>query len=168
MKPAQHTEPRDAYEENTQVEFERYFKNQLSPWTQDDLKLECEDCGVKSEDVSNLTFTHSYPRRPRYFDLCGKCYDKRTTESSGESKDEDVAEIAEPASKGDIKAILQMAALQIKALRTFPVDQRIAELEKLLADKPEVAPGMEPAYEAYRARLQAELDIARSPTTPSQ
>jgi hypothetical protein len=45
-------------------------------------------------------------------------------------------------------------------LRTFPLDQRIARLEELLADKPEIAPGMEPAYEAYRDALQKELDNA--------
>jgi len=152
------TEPPDAYSENTQVEFERYFRNQLSPWTQDDLKLECEDCGLKSEGVSNRHFSHSYPEPDEDFDLCGKCYDKRATESSGESKDENIAEIAEPASKADVNMILQTAALQIKVLRLLPVDQRIAKLEELLAEKPEIAPGMEPAYEAYRAQLQVELD----------
>jgi uncharacterized protein YbaP (TraB family) len=57
---------------------------------------------------------------------------------------------------------LQSAALQIRALRTLPVDQRISELEKLLAEKPEVAPGMELAYEAYRRALQKALDEAKA------
>jgi hypothetical protein len=34
-------------------------------------------------------------------------------------------------------------------------------LEEMLADKFEVAPGMEPAHEAYRALLQKELDKAK-------
>ena len=53
-------------------------------------------------------------------------------------------------------------ALQIKVLRAFPLDQRIAKLEELLADKSEVAPGMEPAYEAYRGVLQKELENAKA------
>lgn len=145
-------DPEDCWDENPQVMYERYFKAHLSPWTVEDLKLECADCGVKSEDVSD----HYVEGEGEHRDLCEKCYDKRPTESSGESKH--AVEIAEPASKGDIKAMLQSAALQIKVLRTFPLDQRIAKLEELLANKPEVAPGMEPAYEAYRAVLQKSLD----------
>lgn len=92
--------------------------------------------------------------------LCAKCCDKRTTESSEESEDADST--AEPASKADIRVIPQTAALQIIALRLFPVDQRIIEIEKLLAEKPTVAPGMELAWEAYRGVLQKELDKAKA------
>jgi hypothetical protein len=111
-------------------------------------------------EVYRRRFSHPYPQQDELFYLCEKCYNKRTTESSGESKDAD--EIAEPASKGDIRAILQTAALQIKVLGTFPLDQRIAKLEELLANKPQVAPGMEPAYEAYEGVLQKELDNAKA------
>lgn len=97
-----------------------------------------------------------------YANLCGKCHDKRATESNGESKDADVASVAEPPSKGDIRAILQSARLIIRTLKGLPVDQRIAKLEELLANKPEVAPGMEPAYEAYRGVVQKELDNAKA------
>lgn len=152
-------EPTSVWDHNDQVEFERYLKNQLSLWTEDDLKLECEDCGVESEDVSNRHFSHPYPENDENLDLCEKCYNKRTNEPTGES--EDVNPIAEPASKRDISVILQTAALQVKVLRTFPVDQRITKLEELLADKPTVAPGMEPAWEAYRDVLQKELDNAK-------
>jgi hypothetical protein len=151
------TEPADYFDGNPEVAYERYFKNMLSPWTLQDLKLKCEDCGKLSEEVSN----HYFDEEEEYLDLCEKCYDKRTTESSGESKDADLAGVAEPASKDDARAILQGAALQIKVLRTFPIDQRIARLEELLADEVEVAPGMEPAYEAYRTILREELDRLR-------
>jgi hypothetical protein len=57
-------------------------------------------------------------------------------------------------SKGDISAILQTAALQINVLGTLSIDQRIAKLEELLANNPDVAPRMEAAYEAYRGVLQ--------------
>ena len=60
-------EPPDHYEDNDQIEFERYFKNQLAPWTEEDLKLECEDCGVRGENV--------YGRDGA--DLCNKCNKKR-------------------------------------------------------------------------------------------
>ena len=153
-------EPENYWEDNQQIEFERYFKNQLSPWTLEDLKMECVDCHVKSEDVSNRYFSHPYPESSENLDLCEKCYSKRITESTGESKDTD--EDAEPASKGDVRVMLQTAALTIKVLRTLPIDQRITRLEELLADKPEVAPGMEPAYEAYRGVLQKELDSVKA------
>jgi hypothetical protein len=153
-------EPEDCWDENPQVEFERYFKSQLKPWTQDDLKLECEECGVKSEEVSNHTFTHPYPQETERIDLCQECYDKRLNESTGES--EDANSIAEPASKGDIRATLQSAGLIIRTLKLLPLDQRIAKLQELLDDKPDVASGMEPALEAYRAVLQKELDNAKA------
>jgi len=77
------TEPADAWDKNPQVEYERYFRNQLVPWTQNDLKLECEDCGVRSENVSNRYFEEQ--RGPKYellkegeaVNLCSKCYHKR-------------------------------------------------------------------------------------------
>jgi hypothetical protein len=153
-------EPDTIWSENAEVEFERHFQIFLAPWSKEDLKLKCEDCGVESEEVSNHTFTYPYPRDTEYFDLCKKCYDKRTTESNGENQE--VGPVAEPASKRDISVILQTAALSIKALRTFPVDQRIAKLEDMLADKFEVAPGMEPAWEAYRDVLQKELNNAKA------
>jgi len=153
-------EPQDVYDDNPQVEFERYFKNQLSLWTQDDLKLKCEDCGVESEGVSNRRFVYAYPKSNEYYDLCEKCYGKRTTESNGESSV--VKDVPQPASKADIRVILQAAGLQIKTLKLLPLVQRIVELEKLLAENPTVAPGMEPALEAYREVLQKELDEAKA------
>jgi hypothetical protein len=61
-------EPEDVWDRWPQVAFERYFKDKvLSPWTLDDLKLKCRDCGFESEDV--------YVRDA--VDLCDKCYAKR-------------------------------------------------------------------------------------------
>jgi hypothetical protein len=102
--------------------------------------------------------------------LCEKCFtakypnlpiqdDEQEEEASTRTETKDVNH---PASKGDISAMLQSAALQIKVLRTFPVDQRIAKLQELLAEKPEVALGMKPAWEAYRGVLQKELDNAKA------
>jgi hypothetical protein len=91
-------EPEDCWSKNPQIMFERYFNYYLSPWRESDLKLECEDCGVKSEDVSNHTFTHPYPNSTEHIDLCEKCYNKRTTQSSEESENAD--QTVEPASKG--------------------------------------------------------------------
>ncbi len=42
---------------------------------------------------------------------------------------------------------------------------RIAKLEEMLADKVQVAPGMEPAYAAYRTLLQKELENAKENST---
>lgn len=112
------------------------------------------------EDVFNRRFSHPYPKPDEYYNLCEKCYDKKTAESSGESTD--VADTAEPASKGDIRAMLQSARLIIRTLAGLPLDQRIVKLEELLANKPEVASGMEPAYDAYRDVFQKELDNAKA------
>jgi len=112
-------DPGDHYDGNDDAAFfERDFKNfLLRPWTSNDLKLVCEDCGTRSENVWYYTSDGDIQM---YANLCGKCYNKRTTESNGENQE--VGPVAEPASKRDISAILQTAALSIKALRTFPVD----------------------------------------------
>jgi len=47
-------------------------------------------------------------------------------------------------------------------LKSYPLDQQIAKLVKLLADKADVTPEMEPALAAYRAKLQMELDRAKA------
>jgi hypothetical protein len=46
-------------------------------------------------------------------------------------------------------------------LDPFPIGQRIFNLAELLADKPETAPEMEPAYETCNAVLQKEFGIAK-------
>ena len=61
---------------NQQVEYERYFKSQLSPWTEDDLKLKCEGCGSESEDVSFRTGDNLW------VNLCEGCYAKREAENA--------------------------------------------------------------------------------------
>lgn len=53
------------------------FQEFLSPWTKQDLKLKCEDCGLESEEVSTRRIYHQY-EADEYFDLCEKCYEKRT------------------------------------------------------------------------------------------
>jgi uncharacterized protein YbaP (TraB family) len=83
---------------------------------------------------------------------------QRRLDDESEDTDEDAVDSAISASKDVIRVIQQTAANQIKALSTLPLDQRISKLEELLANKFEVAPGMEPAYEAYRGMLQKALD----------
>ena len=62
----------------------------------------------------------------------------------------------------DARAILQSAALQIKVLRTYPLEERIAKLESLLIENVQVAQGMERPYELYKAAIQRELDDAKA------
>lgn len=80
-------EPDDVYAGNSQVEYERYFRSLLSPWTQQDLKLKCEDCGVESEEVYRRTFSHPYPQDDEHFYLCDKCLGKRTAKQTSESEE---------------------------------------------------------------------------------
>jgi hypothetical protein len=49
------------------------------------LKLKCEDCSVKSEDVSD----HYIETEEEHLDLCEKCYEKRTAQEKPEDKTED-------------------------------------------------------------------------------
>lgn len=77
-------EPPDLYDGSDQVEFERYFKRILSPWTLDDLKLECEDCGALTEEVTQRTISHPSSEEAEYLELCKKCYEKRTEGSENE------------------------------------------------------------------------------------
>jgi len=72
-------EPSDAYNGNQEVEFERAFKTFMAPWTAEDLKLKCIDCGLESEEVTNRRFYHKFTSDD-YFDLCNKCYEKRKGE----------------------------------------------------------------------------------------
>lgn len=78
-------EPPDHWEGNDQIEFERYFKNQLLPWTLEDLKLKCADCKVKTEDVTYREFADIYDPKPPWgivvrserANLCPECTAKR-------------------------------------------------------------------------------------------
>jgi hypothetical protein len=69
------TEPPDYYDGNPQIMFERDFQTFLAPWTRQDLKLKCEDCGTLSDEVSTRA-GHYQGEKDR--DLCDKCYEKRT------------------------------------------------------------------------------------------
>lgn len=94
-------EPPDSWDENPQIMFERWFRDQLSPWTQQDLKLKCEDCGVESEDTTNRHFPREHASDD-YFDLCEKCYEKRTVK---EEKSDD-SESGEPISNQEAMNVL--------------------------------------------------------------
>ena len=69
-------EPPDVYNGNNEVEFERAFKTFMAPWTREDLKLKCADCGLESEEVSTRQIQHKFDPDD-YFDLCIGCYEKR-------------------------------------------------------------------------------------------
>jgi hypothetical protein len=51
-------------------------------------------------------------------------------------------ESPESVSTQDVKVLRQSARLIIRTLKGLPLDQRIAKLEELLANKSEVAPGI--------------------------
>jgi hypothetical protein len=76
-------EPPDSWDENPQVEYERYFRGQLSPWTERDLKLTCADCSVESEEVSHRHFQELKDSHWKTIveaedaDLCPQCVEKR-------------------------------------------------------------------------------------------
>lgn len=83
-------EPEDSWDENPQIMFERYFKSQLSPWTEQDLELECEDCKVSSDEVSNRHFPGKYEnyvevKSAEDIDLCPNCYTERQAKEAEEA-----------------------------------------------------------------------------------
>ena len=90
-------------------------------------------------------------------ELCEACYRKYSSKKPDNAESED-ADVAKAATKGDITAIVQGAGLTIKLLRTLPIDERIAKLEELLAEKLETTSEMEPALDAWKGVLQKELD----------
>jgi hypothetical protein len=57
----------------------------LSPWSQERLELECEDCGESSQEVSSRYFSSRFGPDERC-DLWEKCYAKREAK---EPKEED-------------------------------------------------------------------------------
>ena len=84
-------EPPDSYDGNDQVEFERYFKRILAPWSEDDLKLKCESCHREREDVSTRHIPHE-DGDDEYIDLCDKCYEKRPADNAGSGEEGDSSE----------------------------------------------------------------------------
>jgi ssDNA-binding Zn-finger/Zn-ribbon topoisomerase 1 len=82
------TEPQDFWDSNQQVMYEREFKRQLAPWTLEDLKLQCEDCKVESEDVEYHNFPRLEDKHWREVvpketaNLCPQCADKRAAARS--------------------------------------------------------------------------------------
>lgn len=74
-------------ETNGLIVFERDFQHLVQErWGPDDLKLECEDCGIISEDVYNRNFPGEWVGNEltddEELELCDKCYEKRTDEAS--------------------------------------------------------------------------------------
>lgn len=85
------TEPQDFFDGNPEIEFERAFQRFLSPWTREDLKLKCQDCGVSIEEVSTRRIITRQDIIPDYvdLDLCPSCYAKRKAAEPPEPQDEE-------------------------------------------------------------------------------
>jgi hypothetical protein len=82
-------EPSDCWDGNSDVMYERYFKQQMRPWTLDDLKLTCEDCGRCNEDVATRRFPAAeYYLDDEYAGLCSRCYEKRLVKATREIEEE--------------------------------------------------------------------------------
>jgi hypothetical protein len=166
-------EPPDHWEGNDQIEFERYFKNQLSPWTLQDLKLKCVDCGVKNEDVSERYIPeeqdehYNVTKESERVDLCPACLKKRSIKDIEETEEDQEDEEETPGStatgsNASERTMIQTARLYLKALKGLPLERQIADLEGRLSENMQVAPGMEQAYQAYRGLLQKALDEAKA------
>jgi hypothetical protein len=90
-------EPDDVYARNAQVEYERYFRSLLTAWTREDLKLECEDCGVDSEDVSHHNFQEIRDEdwkivlKEEGADLCPQSVEKRETARQQKAKEHGIS-----------------------------------------------------------------------------
>jgi hypothetical protein len=79
-------EPCDFYsdDDNPEVAFERSFNWAMTPWTREDLKLTCKECGKDSEEVWTRNFPgkseDSFPfneiKPAENIDLCNECYEE--------------------------------------------------------------------------------------------
>ena len=76
------------YDGDHLIMFEREFQAFLSPWSQEDLKLKCEDCGVESQEVSMRRFYRAYVSDV-YARLCPDCYRKRLAKEPTEKQQEE-------------------------------------------------------------------------------
>jgi Cdc6-like AAA superfamily ATPase len=67
-------------EPESEVEFERTFRNMLRLWRVEDLRLECEECGRVSERVSSRTVRVGFDplggEQTEDQDLCDPCFRK--------------------------------------------------------------------------------------------
>jgi hypothetical protein len=72
-------EPGNVWDYNAQIEYERLFASFLRPWKSEWLKLECKDCGEKSEEVRNREIKHGSGWNATYehTNLCPSCHEKR-------------------------------------------------------------------------------------------
>jgi hypothetical protein len=180
------TEPGGFYDGNPQVMYERDFETFLAPWTQEDLKLTCEDCNKHSEDVSTRHFSipREYYNDDEYYDLCTKCYGKRAakderTDESGSSQpapEEDTVSLdsgLEAAMTGAVHNTIMLVRLdghspaeKIKTLEDFKAS--ICQTAKENRSEHVLAPGLV-MLDMEIQRLQAEAgkgqDAAGTPTT---
>ena len=153
-------EPANVYSGNAEVMFERDFKRLLEPWTLEDLKLECEDCGVQSEGVFSRSFekqvslgigdvmTTETERR----DLCSRCYEKRTAkdERTDESESNELiseGSALEGAMTDGVRNIIRLArsdgdspAEKIKMLEEFKA--HLVTIAYSHASGPNIEPGV--------------------------
>jgi len=140
------TEPPEYYtsNRNTNVMFERDFEAFLTPWTREDLKLECEDCGKESEEVSMRQFLHEY-EADEHFDLCDRCYEKRIAKDTDESEEGSEAsdpvptlkESAEMQGEGNVNSTMSEAVTGLveNTIRAVTLEARSPlEMVKMLED----------------------------------
>ena len=146
-------EPANVYSGNAQVMFERDFKRLLEPWTLEDLKLECEDCGAESEGVISRSFEKQVPfgvgdmmtTETEHHDLCSRCYAKRTAKDTDESEESSEAsdpasilkEFAETQGEGSVDITMSEAVTGLvgNTIRAVTLEARSpAEMVKMLED----------------------------------
>jgi hypothetical protein len=178
------TEPADYYSGNSEVMFERDFKAVLKPWTQQDLKLECEDCGKESEEVSTRQFPREY-QADECFDLCDRCYEKRTAKDTDESEERSEAsdpvpilkEFAETQGEGNVNSTMSEAVTGLvgNTIRAVTLEARSPlEMVKMLqefkahlvktahshASRDNIEPGVA-LLDREIERLQKEADLGK-------
>jgi hypothetical protein len=125
------TEPPEYYlgNANAEVMFERDFQAFLAPWTREDLKLKCEDCGAESESVISQSFEEQVSlgvgdmmtTETEYRDLCSRCYEKRTAKEGdepGKAEDGDSdSSGGDPLEKIDLSKLAPEAVAVIRKLQ---------------------------------------------------
>jgi len=72
------TEPEACWSSNNMIMFKRYFHEQLSPWTENNLKIEYQECRKNSRNVARklVVAKDKYnDEKTEYQDLCPFCFE---------------------------------------------------------------------------------------------
>ena len=121
-------EPDDIWGDNAQVMYERFFHDFLRPWQRGWLKLTCEDCATKSEEVTARSDCKDVQ-------LCDACYAKRKMQDSAEKEtpQANLNQLSTPSEDETNPGLTETLTSIARNLQDLPPEQRLQWIQKLKA-----------------------------------